>query len=260
MRSSTSDSPRTSQVVAGAGRARRRCPAMAAARVVGRGVQRLEVVVVGLDLGALRHRVAQAQEDLGDLVDDAVDEMARAHLLGAARQRHVHGRRLDGRGSSSAASSAALRSASAAFHLHARRVHGLAHAARALQSGTCPMLTQVARSACRTCPAPPRAPASSAPASCRLRDLRPRCCSRSAANFLHDCHTVRLSSLPTARCDIKEPSSVPPGAACGLPGIQGREKALAVPPRLATAPATRRESQCGVARLFALCDGSTRHP
>ena len=26
------------------------------------------------------------------------------------------------------------------------------------------------------------------------------------------------------------------------------------------APATRRESQCGVARLFALCDGSTRHP
>ena len=45
----------------------------------------------------MRHGIAQAQEDFGNLVGDGVDQMARAHLLRAARQRHVDGGRVDGR-------------------------------------------------------------------------------------------------------------------------------------------------------------------
>ena len=44
----------------------------------------------------MRNGVAQAQEDLGNLVGDAIDKVARANLLAAARKRHVDGRRADG--------------------------------------------------------------------------------------------------------------------------------------------------------------------
>ena len=46
-----------------------------ARRVVGRKVQRLEVVVVGLDLRAFAHRVAHGLEDGDDLVQRADDRV-----------------------------------------------------------------------------------------------------------------------------------------------------------------------------------------
>ncbi len=63
----------------------------AAAGMVFRGVERREVVPVGFHFRAGEHGVAQAQEDLGDLVGDGVDKVTRAHLLGAAGQRDVDG-------------------------------------------------------------------------------------------------------------------------------------------------------------------------
>ena len=101
--------------------------------MIGRGVQGREVVVVGLDLLAFHHFVAKAQEDVGHLVDDAVDEMAGTHLLGAAGQRHVHGRRSHG-GFQLGGIECRLAGGQRLFHFHAGRVHGLAHA-RALFSG-----------------------------------------------------------------------------------------------------------------------------
>ena len=54
-----------------------------------RGVQRLEVVVIGLDLGTVDNRVTQAKEDFRHFVGDRVDQMACAHLLRAAGERDV---------------------------------------------------------------------------------------------------------------------------------------------------------------------------
>ncbi len=70
--------------------------------MVRRLVERREVVVVELDLGALGDPVAQAEEDLDDLGGDLLDEVPRADRMRAARERHVdrlgadagvHGRR-----------------------------------------------------------------------------------------------------------------------------------------------------------------------
>ena len=60
-----------------------------------RGVQRLEVVVISLDFGAVDNRVAQAEEDLRHLIGDRVDQMARAHLLRSAGERDVDGACVD---------------------------------------------------------------------------------------------------------------------------------------------------------------------
>ena len=98
----------------------------AAAGMVGRGVQRLEVVVVGLLLGPMGHRVAQPQEHLGDLVDELADQVARADLLRTAGQRHVHRARVDlrrqlGRRKLGLARGQRL------LHRNAHLVHGFAH-------------------------------------------------------------------------------------------------------------------------------------
>ena len=61
------------------------------AGVVGRSVQRGEVVPVGFNLGAGCHGVAKPEENLGNLVGDGVDKVARAHLLGTAGQGDVDG-------------------------------------------------------------------------------------------------------------------------------------------------------------------------
>ena len=111
--------------------------------MVGRGVERLEVVVVGLHLGALGHRIAKAEEYLGDLVGDAVDEVARAHLLGAARQRHVHGRRVDGRGQLGGIEGRLARG-EGSLHRLAHLVHRLADG-RALLLRHLPHAAQMAR-------------------------------------------------------------------------------------------------------------------
>ena len=66
------------------------------AGMIGRRVQSREIVVVGLHLGSFGYRIAQAKEDLGNLVNHAVDEMARAHLLRATGKRHVNRRRVNG--------------------------------------------------------------------------------------------------------------------------------------------------------------------
>ena len=66
-----------------------------AGRMVLRGVQRLEVVVIGLNLGAVDNRVAQAEEDFRHFVGDRVDQMTRAHLLRAAGERDVDGACVD---------------------------------------------------------------------------------------------------------------------------------------------------------------------
>ena len=90
VRSTTSDSPATAACVAGEvldveG-------VLEAARgMVGRGVERGEVVVVELDLGPGRDAVAEADEDLDDLGDDLVDEVHVARGATAAGQRDVDG-------------------------------------------------------------------------------------------------------------------------------------------------------------------------
>ena len=60
-----------------------------ARRVLGREVQRREDVPVVLDLGTVGHGVAQAREDLDDLVLDERDGVARAKVLGRAGTGHV---------------------------------------------------------------------------------------------------------------------------------------------------------------------------
>ena len=62
----------------------------ASAGVVERGVERGEVVVARLDVGAVLDGVAHAAEDLLHLLDDLGDEVLGAHVGHAARQRHVH--------------------------------------------------------------------------------------------------------------------------------------------------------------------------
>src|SRR5262249_5254675 len=58
-------------------------------RVVSRNVERLEVVVVALDLRALGHREAKPREDGDDLVVHAGQRVERALGRPAARQRQV---------------------------------------------------------------------------------------------------------------------------------------------------------------------------
>ena len=67
----------------------------AAAGMVGRCIERREVVIIGFDLGPFGHRVAKAQEHVADFLGHAIDQMARAQLLHAARQRDVDRRRID---------------------------------------------------------------------------------------------------------------------------------------------------------------------
>ena len=158
----------------------------AAAGVVGRGVQRLEVVVVGLHLGARGHRVAQAEEDLGNLVGDAVDEVARAHLLRATRQRHVHGGRVDG-GGQLGCGQLLLARGQRAFDGGAHLVRRLAHGG-ALLLRDLPHLAQVPGQRARL--------AQHADAHLlerrgvgRLRDLRDGLLAQ-RLQFLHDCHSA----------------------------------------------------------------------
>ena len=60
-------------------------------RVVGRDVEGSEVVVVGLDLGALLHPVAQARKDVHDLLDRADQRVAMARRREAGGHGHVEG-------------------------------------------------------------------------------------------------------------------------------------------------------------------------
>ncbi len=66
--------------------------------MVGRGVERREVVVLGLHVGSRGHGVAEGDEDVLDLVDDLADEVLGAHVGTAPRQGHVHGVGLDAGG------------------------------------------------------------------------------------------------------------------------------------------------------------------
>ena len=211
-----------------------------AAGMVGRSVQRLEIVIARLHLGALRHRVAQAQEDLGYLVDDAVDEMARADLLGTTRQRHVHGRRVDGR-SQLGGLERRLALGERRLHLHAHLVHSLAHLG-ALLLGHLPHAAQVA---CERAGFAQHGHAHLVERGgvARLRDggQRPLAQRR---HVLHDCHTpffpFRLFPHGGPRLAAKkEPSRVLACWETDVSRIQGREKALAVPPRLTASIASR---------------------
>src|SRR6266700_1996271 len=69
-----------------------------AGRVVGREVQRLEVVPVGLDLGPLGDAVAEADEDVDDLVGGAADRVDRPAGWDAAGQGDVDALGLQQRG------------------------------------------------------------------------------------------------------------------------------------------------------------------
>ena len=60
-------------------------------RMVRRKVQRLEVVPVVLDLGAIGQFIAEAAEDLGHALDGSADRMQAATRGVAARQGHVDG-------------------------------------------------------------------------------------------------------------------------------------------------------------------------
>ena len=61
----------------------------AAGGVLGRDVERVEVVVLGLDLGALDHAVAHPGEDVDDLVLDDRERVERPRTGPAARERDV---------------------------------------------------------------------------------------------------------------------------------------------------------------------------
>ena len=58
-------------------------------RMVRRKIQRLEVVVVGLDLGAFGNRVAQIAEDRNDLVHGADDRVLGAEWTADAGEGDV---------------------------------------------------------------------------------------------------------------------------------------------------------------------------
>ena len=60
-------------------------------RMLRRVVERREVVVVELDLGAFGDPIAQADEDVDDLGDEAIDEVTTAQRTRLAGQRHVDG-------------------------------------------------------------------------------------------------------------------------------------------------------------------------
>src|SRR5204862_495408 len=60
-----------------------------ARRMIARDVERLEVVIVGLDLGPLGHREAEAGEDRDDLVVNARQRMERSLRRPAAGKREV---------------------------------------------------------------------------------------------------------------------------------------------------------------------------
>ena len=111
----------------------------ATAGVICRGIERLEVIVVGFHLGTLSHGVAQAQEDLGDLVGNCVDEVARAHLLAAAGQRDVDGRRIDSR--------LKLLGGKRALALLERRLDGAAHLVHRFAHGGALFLRHLAHAA-----------------------------------------------------------------------------------------------------------------
>ena len=202
----------------------------AAAGMVGRGVERLEVIVVGFHLGTLGHGIAQAQEDLGDLIGDGVDEMARAHLLAAARQRDVDGRRVDG--------GLELLGGKRTLALLERRLHGAAHLVHRLAHGSALLLRHLAHAAQVT-----RQRAGLA--QHRHAHLLERGSVRSLFDggqraraqrrqLVHDCHVsdpFHICRWPPDAANKKEPSSP---MAWDDPA-QGREKALAVPPWLTDA-------------------------
>lgn len=110
--------------------------------MISRGIQRFEVVVVGLDLRTSCHRVADAKEHLGDLIGNAVDQMARTHLLHTARKRDVDRIGLHARSELHTGKLLLLR-LKRTFDLVARGVHGLAHL-RALFRSNLSHRTQIA--------------------------------------------------------------------------------------------------------------------
>lgn len=97
----------------------------AARGMIGRGIQRFEVVVVGLDLRTGCHRVADAKEHLGDLIGDAVDQVACAHLLYTARKRDIDRIGLHASSELCTGKLLLLR-LERTFDLVARSIHGLA--------------------------------------------------------------------------------------------------------------------------------------
>ena len=98
----------------------------AARGMVCRGVERFEVIVVGFHFRAGFDHIAQADEDLGDLVGDAADQMAGAHLLAAARKGDIHRARLHAGFQLGAAQLGLLFLKRRLDHI-AYRVHGLTH-------------------------------------------------------------------------------------------------------------------------------------
>ena len=62
--------------------------------MVGGSIQGFEVVIVGLSLGTGSHGIAHAEEDIGNLIDNAADQVARSNLLAAAGKRDVHSFRI----------------------------------------------------------------------------------------------------------------------------------------------------------------------
>ena len=100
-----------------------------------------------------------------------VDEVARAHLLGAARQRHVHGRRLHGR-LKFGGIECRLAGGQCLPPLPSRAAFTALPTLARCFFGTWPMAAQVARSAYRTCPATATRTASSAAGVGRFARLR----------------------------------------------------------------------------------------
>ena len=66
---------------------------LVARRMVGREVERLEVVPVGLDVGPVRHLVAERAEGVLDPAADDRQRVETSHGRDARRERHVDGLR-----------------------------------------------------------------------------------------------------------------------------------------------------------------------
>ena len=101
-------------------------------RMLGRNVERAEIIPVGLDMRALGHPEAEIAEDLDDLVEHVADRVDAARSTWTGRQGHIE--TLGGKPRSSAASrSASRRSASASVTRSFKRLSSSAGGAPGLR-------------------------------------------------------------------------------------------------------------------------------
>ena len=195
----------------------------AAAGMVGRRIQGREVVPVGLDLGTGGNHIAKAQEDVADLVGDAVDQMTRADLLRAAGHRDVDCGSVDG--------SFELGCSELGLALFQRRLDRVANLVHGLANRSALFLrdvAHVAQVASKRAGLAHDGHAHFVERGSRLRRLdRGKRLDAQLGELISNCHAFAFPFRKTKK------SLLPTWRERRLPNpVQGRKKALAVPPWL----------------------------